>query len=120
MSSIQTGQYGEEIAARFLLGEGFELLHRNWRSGRYELDIVARKEGVLHIVEVKSRKADGLTAPEEAMTRAKFNALLRAAQQYVALYRIDAETQFDLIAVDLLPDFTHRLRYIPNAMVPRW
>ena len=75
---------------------------------------------VLHIVEVKSRKADGLTAPEEAMTRKKFNALFRAAQQYVALYRIDADTQFDLIAVDLLPDSTHRLRYIPNAMVPRW
>lgn len=120
MSTIRTGQRGEEIAARFLLSEGFELLHRNWRSGRYELDIVARKEGVLHVVEVKSRKADGLTAPEEAMTRKKFNALFRAAQQYVALYRIDADTQFDLIAVDLLPDSTHRLRYIPNAMVPRW
>ena len=120
MSSIRIGQRGEEIAARFLLSEGFDLLHRNWRSGRYELDIVARKEGVLHIVEVKSRKADGLTAPEEAMTRKKFKALFRAAQQYVALYRIDADTQFDLIAVDLLPDSTHRLRYIPNAMVPRW
>ena len=120
MSSIRIGQRGEEIAARFLLSEGFDLLHRNWRSDRYELDIVARKEGVLHIVEVKSRKADGLTAPEEAMTRKKFNALFRAAQQYVALYRIDADTQFDLIAVDLLPDSTHRLRYIPNAMVPRW
>ena len=120
MSSIRIGQRGEEIAARFLLSEGFDLLHRNWRSGHYELDIVARKEGVLHIVEVKSRKADGLTAPEEAMTRKKFNALFRAAQQYVALYRIDADTQFDLIAVDLLPDSTHRLRYIPNAMVPRW
>ena len=120
MSSIRIGHRGEEIAARFLLSEGFDLLHRNWRSGRYELDIVARKEGVLHIVEVKSRKADGLTAPEEAMTRKKFNALFRAAQQYVALYRIDADTQFDLIAVDLLPDSTHRLRYIPNAMVPRW
>ena len=95
MSSIRIGQRGEEIAARFLLSEGFDLLHRNWRSGRYELDIVARKEGVLHIVEVKSRKADGLTAPEEAMTRKKFNALFRAAQQYVALYRIDADTQFD-------------------------
>ena len=117
MSSIRIGQRGEEIAARFLLSEGFDLLHRNWRSGRYELDIVARKEGVLHIVEVKSRKADGLTAPEEAMTRKKFNALFRAAQQYVALYRIDADTQFDLIAVDLLPDSTHRLRYIPNALV---
>ena len=120
MSSIRIGPRGEEIAARFLLSEGFDLLHRNWRSGRYELDIVAHKEGVLHIVEVKSRKADGLTAPEEAMTRKKFNALFRAAQQYVALYRIDADTQFDLIAVDLLPDSTHRLRYIPNAMVPRW
>ena len=127
MSSIRIGQRGEEIAARFLLSEGFDLLHRNWRSGRYELDIVARKEGVLHIVEVKSRKADGLTAPEEAMTRKKFNALFLIRRimnmqenRQSERHRIDADTQFDLIAVDLLPDSTHRLRYIPNAMVPRW
>ena len=120
MSARTYGAAGEAFAASALEAEGYRILERNWRSGRYELDIVARKEGVLHIVEVKSRKADGLTAPEEAMTRKKFNALFRAAQQYVALYRIDADTQFDLIAVDLLPDSTHRLRYIPNAMVPRW
>ena len=119
-TTAETGRMGERAAAEFLRRAGYEICALNWRSGRYELDIVARKEGVLHIVEVKSRKADGLTAPEEAMTRKKFNALFRAAQQYVALYRIDADTQFDLIAVDLLPDSTHRLRYIPNAMVPRW
>ena len=119
-TTAETGRMGERAAAEFLRRAGYEICALNWRSGRYELDIVARKEGVLHIVEVKSRKADGLTAPEEAMTRKKFNALFRAAQQYVALYRIEADTQFDLIAVDLLPDSTHRLRYIPNAMVPRW
>lgn len=101
------------------MAHGFDLLHRNWRSGRYELDLVARKEGTLHIVEVKSRRKGALTAPEEAMTAAKFRSLCKAATDYVALYRIDLEVQFDLIAVEFSASGVD-LRYIPQVMTPRW
>lgn len=120
MERAETGRLGEELAVRYLLAEGFELLHRNWRKGRYELDIVARHDDTLHIVEVKSRKADALTAPEEAMTRAKFNALCCAARDYIALYGLDIDTQFDLITVEFEPSGSHTLRYFPQVMTPRW
>lgn len=120
MRSRETGIRGEDEAARYLLGHGFDLLHRNWRNGRYELDIVAVREGVLHIVEVKCRRADGLTRPEEAMTRAKFRALMRAAQFYVELYGLDMDVQFDLVAVTAFPDGAFDVAYIPDAMVPHW
>ena len=63
------------MAAQWLQEHGFRILHTNWRHGRYELDIVAECDGVLHFVEVKCRKANGLTTPEEAITAAKFAAL---------------------------------------------
>lgn len=120
MTTREIGQKGEDAAARYLIENGFEILHQNWRSGRYELDITARRDGILHVVEVKCRKAGGLTHPEEAMTRTKFNRLLHAARHYVALYGLDVDTQFDLIAVDYTPDGAYELRYIPEVMQTRW
>lgn len=114
------GRLGEEAAAGFLLENGFELRHRNWRSGHHEIDIVATREGTLHIIEVKCRKTDGLTAPEDAMTRRKFGFLCSAARHYIAEYGLDMDVQFDLLAVEYTPGETHQIRYIPNVMVPRW
>lgn len=110
-----TGARGEDRAADYLRENGFELLHRNWRTGRYELDIVAQRGQFIHFVEVKTRRAGSLTTPEEALTPAKFRSLLSAARAYMAIHRIDAEAQFDLIAIE-----GDQLRYIPNAMSPAW
>ena len=73
-----TGRLGEETAARWLLDHGFTLLHRNWRQGHYELDIVAARKGTLHFIEVKTRRRDGLTPPEQALDSHKRRALVRA------------------------------------------
>lgn len=120
MSSTQNiGALGERQAMGYLISNGFNILHTNWRNGRYEIDIVAQKRGVIHIVEVKCRKADGLTSPEEAITPKKFEALKKAAQYYVALYKIDFDIQFDLVAVEHSAE-GFQIRYIPNAMVCSW
>ena len=120
LDALSTGAEGERLAAEYLLKEGFDLLHRNWRNGRCEIDLVARRDGVLHIIEVKSRAADGLTAPEEAMTAAKFRSLCKAARTYIATYGLDMNVQFDFIGVEFDADGTHTLRYLPDAMAPRW
>ena len=118
-STQEIGAKAEEAAVGYLLKEGFALLHRNWRSGRYELDIVARKRGVIHFVEVKCRKKGGLTAPEDAITGHKFESLRRAATLYLAEYAIDLDSQFDLIAVEY-NDKGMELKYVPCAMMPHW
>ncbi len=115
----EIGMAGEQAAAEWLHANGFELLHRNWRGGRYELDIVARKGCTLHVVEVKTRRAGSLTGPEEAMTAAKFASLMRGAQAYVAQNRIDLDVQFDLMAVEHSPEGIN-IRYIPDAVTPGW
>ncbi len=113
------GGKGEEAAAAWLTDNGFAVLHRNWRCGRYELDIVAQRDGVIHFVEVKCRRHGGLTTPEEAITPAKFNSLSKAAEEYIAAYGIDGESQFDLISVEHSVS-GYDIRYVPGAMFARW
>ena len=104
----------------YLFREGFTLLHRNWRNGRYELDLVAEKDGILHIVEVKTRATGNPVSPEEAYTRKKFKALCRAVEYFIGLYKIDMDVQFDLIAVEHNETGGFSLRYIPDVMSPMW
>ncbi len=120
MTTAEIGQAGERAAAEFLRREGYELCASNWRNGRYELDIVACKAGELHIVEVKSRRADGLTSPEEALTPQKQRALFRAARAYVAWTHWEGEVRFDLVAVDRYADGSVEVRFIPDAWQCHW
>ena len=119
-TTAETGRAGERAAAEYLRRAGYEICALNWRSGRYELDIVARKAGIVHFVEVKTRRAGGLTTPEEAITPRKFASLRRAAEAYMAQHRVRLEPQFDLAAVDLFPDGSLNVRFTERAMECNW
>lgn len=119
--TADTGRRGEDAAAEWLRRNGFELCARNWRNGRYEIDIVARRFDTLHFVEVKTRRAGGLTPPEAAATPQKFRALCRAAEAYMTHTGCtEYEIQFDLAAVDLYPDTGTDVRLIERAMECHW
>ncbi|MDE6622936.1 MAG: YraN family protein [Alistipes sp.] len=120
MTTAETGRAGECAAAEHLRREGYEMLARNWREGRYELDLVALRDDVLHFVEVKTRRFDGLTPPEAAMTADKCRALRRAASAYLARSGWQGEVQFDLAAVDIRPDGTTDVRFIEEAVEYNW
>ncbi len=119
-ATSEIGRKGEQAVAECLRREGFELCELNWRNGRYELDIVARRNGELHIVEVKTRRADGLTPPEAAMTPQKQRALLHAARVYLAWTHWAGEVRFDLAAVDCFADGRMEVRLIPDALQCHW
>ncbi len=114
------GAIGEAEAIRYLRRNGFLIREQNWRNGRYEIDIIAQKWGVIHFVEVKSRKVGGWSTPEQAITREKFHSLSRAASAYLAINAIREEHQFDLIAIDMEGESVADLRYIENAMQSSW
>ncbi len=118
--TTRIGNDGEEAAAAWLLEQGFRLLRRNWRAGRYELDIVAEKEGTLHIVEVKTRRREGLTSPEEALDARKVRALVSAARAYLRRNPHRGEVQFDLMAVETRPGEAPELRLIEHAVELHW
>jgi putative endonuclease len=114
------GAAGELAAVEWLRKEGFDIVAQNWRSGRYEIDIVAQRWDKIHFVEVKSRDALSWESPEEAMTQAKQRAFRYAVQAFLAINDTDLEPQLDLIAVDTLADGSCEVRYIPEAVISRW
>lgn len=90
---------GEDQAASYLEGLGYEILVRNWFFGRKEIDLIARDGNELVICEVKSREAPVLERPEQAIDRIKQRSLVYAAHAYVRYNRIQEEVRFDVIFV---------------------
>ena len=94
------GKTGEDLAAAYLAEKGYEILHRNWRSSHYEIDIIALKENVLHFVEVKMRSTITYGLPEEGVTKRKFQRLLNAADEFLHLHPQYRHVQYDILAIN--------------------
>lgn len=120
MLSQEHGLLGEEAATEWLREHGYQICDRNWRSGRYELDIVATRFDAIHFVEVKCRAEDSFVSPEQTLTPTKQRALQRAVAAYLSLHDTDLNPQIDLMAVTISADGAISLEYIPEAVVPRW
>jgi putative endonuclease len=77
------GRYGEEVAARHLVSDGFVVLERNWRCELGELDIVARDHDVLVVCEVKTRRSASHGSPFEAVTERKLHRIERLGLRWM-------------------------------------
>lgn len=97
----ETGKKGEEMAADYLQRQGFVILYRNWRYSRYEIDIIASRNGMLHFVEVKTRTSLIFGFPEESVVRKKMISLLKAAEQFLIRYPHWREVQYDVLSITM-------------------
>ncbi|HSE10128.1 MAG TPA: YraN family protein [Nocardioidaceae bacterium] len=94
------GAYGEELAAKHLIGQGMVLLDRNWRCDLGELDLVLRDRRVLVVCEVKTRSSLAYGSPLEAVTEQKAARLRRLAGRWVAVHGLrPADVRIDLVGV---------------------
>lgn len=114
------GALGEQAAVDYLRQNGFMIVERNLRIGRSEIDIIASRYDELHFVEVKTRKADSMTAPEEALTEQKLRAMRRAASAYMAQHHTMLEPRFSLIAIEMVGNNVASLRFIEDALQYSW
>lgn len=119
-TSSETGTLGERAATELLRSRGYMIEALNWRSGHYEIDIIASHQGVLHIVEVKTRRKGSLTTPEAAITAHKFRSLSRAASAYLATTQWQGEVEFDLVAVEIDEAGRCQTEFVENAMEYNW
>lgn len=96
-----TGNWGEELAVRYLRSKGYTIRDRNWRSGHRELDVVALTEDMSTIVfvEVKTRDSDDVTLPEQAVDRRKIRSIGYVANSYIKQNNLVLDTRFDIITI---------------------
>lgn len=119
---MNLGRRGEDLACGYLLEHGHTIVERNWRSGRYELDIISVDGEGLHFVEVKSRVAPVSAAPESNVDYRKQQKLIHAARNYLHSAAIKdkicgLECFFDVISV-IFEGENADITFFPKAYVP--
>jgi putative endonuclease len=95
----ETGNKGEKLAVQHLSDNGYNILHTNWRHGKAEADIIAEKNGMLIIAEVKTRSTDYFGRPAEAVDKHKQKMMVKAAEAYLEINNIDIEVRYDVVSI---------------------
>ncbi len=96
------GDFGERLALRRLVAEGYAVLDRNWRCPDGEIDIVARVADVLVVCEVKTRSSIRFGTPLQAISREKADRLHRLGRRWLAAHPEVLTVSFvrvDIVAV---------------------
>jgi putative endonuclease len=115
MNNKDTGDFGENMAVDYLQKRGFEILERNWRYKHLEIDIIASKQNLLHIVEVKTRSSIEFGYPEQMITKHKMQFLKNAAAHYQYDHPNWKWLQFDVIAILKKPTEGWALDYFEDV-----
>jgi len=108
------GKKAEDFAVDFLTRNNFQILERNWRYRKAEIDIIAKKEKKIYIIEVKARTYDKIVPPEEAVNIKKIRLLMYAADAYMCVLDEDLDIQFDIISI-IHKNSEFHLKYIEDA-----
>jgi putative endonuclease len=115
---LRFARAAERYAAAYLERRAWRVLAMNQRVARGEIDIIARRAGVLAFVEVKARRTRSAGAPEDAVTPRKQRQIARLAEMWMGarpgIMRGVTDVRFDIIAVDLSCS-PPQLRHLPAA-----
>ncbi len=93
------GKLGEELAVDFLEKNSYEILETNWTFDKAEIDIIAQKENILAVVEVKTRSSLDFGLPQEFVKPKKIQLLVKAINEYVTQNDLEVNVRFDIIAI---------------------
>ncbi len=109
------GKAGEQMAVEWLELHGFQIISRNWRFRRYEVDIIASKDRILHFIEVKSRHDDLFGKPEDWVNRRKGRHLLTAGEAFQEKYPEWTHIQYDIVSILLTHEGKPDLFFIEDV-----
>ncbi len=112
------GKWGEESAVSFLKKEGFEILERNFRYKKAEIDLIARENGILVFVEVKTRAYTSFGRPEEMVSQRKKRLLIDAGMAYMRSIGYEWEIRFDIVAIVGKPGQSMEIHHFRDAFFP--
>jgi len=95
----ELGRFGEEKAVVYLEEKGYEILHRNYRFGRAEVDIIAKLDDTIVFMEVKTRSNYVFGFPEESVGNTKRKMMGKAAAAYFYETKSNSALRFDVLAI---------------------
>jgi putative endonuclease len=96
---LEIGKAGEKLAEAYLAGKGYKILHRNWRCGHEEIDLIASKNELLHFVEVKYRSSNHHSYPEQAVNKKKVKTLLKGIEQFLYQHPQYNDFRLDILSI---------------------
>ncbi len=107
---IKKGKEAEDVAAEYLKSKGYEIVQRNYRHKRSEIDLIVRKDKWLVFVEVKMRSSDKFGYPEEFVDYQKRKNVIFGAEHYTYEHNYNGNMRFDVVAISMrqdVPDIRH-------------
>ena len=113
----ELGKSGEKEAVAFLSEKGFEIVATNWRKERAEADIIARKNDLLLLIEVKTRSTDYFGTPAEAVGKQKQRMMVKAAEYFLEEKELNVEVRYDIISI-ILNEKGKKIVHIEDAFYP--
>ena len=113
-----TGLEGENLAVQFLTDKGYEILERNYRHRRAEVDIIALTDNFMVFIEVKTRRNNRYGYPEDSVDSKKQTLLIFAAEEYMYQKEYEKEFRFDIISITLEPELA--IEHFEDAFFPGW
>lgn len=115
MTNLDTGNYGEDLACKYLQDQGYKILERNFRIRGGEIDIVAKDRDYLVFVEVKARFNHKYGPPLESITPWKIKALIKTAMFYVVKNKcVNKPYRIDVVAIDLIDKEDPKIELVKN------
>lgn len=114
------GQLGEKLAAEYLVTKNYNILEKNWRFSRAEIDIIAMDEKVLVFIEVKARSSERHGKPEESVSDRKQALITDAATRYMESINHEWEIRFDVISLIIPNEETYTIDHYKDAFFAGW
>ena len=112
----ELGINGEDLAVAFLQKKNYQILKRNYRFQKAEVDIIAQKENTIVAIEVKTRSSSEFGDPQDFVKPKQIQSLVKAMNHYVESQNLDVEVRFDIIAI-LKKDSETRIEHIEDAFL---
>jgi len=113
------GQQGEQMAAQFLLRQGYRIAQQNYRCREGEIDIIAWDGPTLVFIEVKTKGQTTFGAPQAMVHAHKQKKMVHVAMVYVQRHRLqDVNLRFDVVAITLFPGTPPEVTHVLGAFTP--
>jgi putative endonuclease len=95
------GKKGEAMAAEWLVQRGYRIIDRNWRHGRYEVDIIAGFGDICHFIEVKAAATPAFGHPEEKVNKRKIKNLMKSSAAWLHSHGPGKRIQYDILSITI-------------------